>query len=175
MLTRFILSLPVWLIGTFILTWPIVPVAVLLADKEGRLPRIFRWWETHDNLGYAGLDEEETVRKFTEKYGKRLGLIRWLWRNKAYTLRYDLGMRLDDHDWTITKIRGSEEHRKIGPSYLYVEGTANGKRFFEFLPSLGLYWIRIYARIGWKLSGLLDGVNGGSSGIYTGITPRLKR
>jgi hypothetical protein len=95
MLTRFLLSLPVWLIGTFILTWPVVPVAVLLADKEGRLPHIFRWWETHDNLGYAGLDEEETVRKFTEKYGKRLGLIRWLWRNKAYTLRYDLGMRLD--------------------------------------------------------------------------------
>jgi hypothetical protein len=25
------------------------------------------------------------------------------------------------------------------------------------------------------VSGLLDGVNGGSSGIYTGITPRLKR
>jgi hypothetical protein len=137
MLTRFILSLPVWFIGTFILTWPIVPVAVLLADKEGRLPRIFRWWETHDNLGYAGLDEEETVRKFTEKYGKRLGLIRWLWRNKAYTLRYDLGMRLDDHDWTITKVRvsGCASGRRHARSGQNVHARTRSRRHLSSCPN----------------------------------------
>ena len=193
MLARFILYLPVWFIGTFILTWPIVPVAVLLADKDGRLPRLFKWWETHDNLGWDGIYEESTVidrfsywlPKVGLWWARRITLTTWLWRNKAYTLRYNLGMRLDEYGWTITKVRGREEHRKIGPSYLYVVGEANGKRFFEFQPSLGIYWlrvrpkielypIRIYARIGWKLSGLLDGVNGGSSGIYTGITPRKK-
>lgn len=171
MILRFILFLPVWLIGSFILPWPLVPIAVAMADEDGRLPVFFRWLETHDRVGWEGPLTEEATAKHMDNPKK--ALRRWLWRNRAYTLRYRMGMRLDENpDWKVTKVRGTETPRKIGPSYLYAEAEAGGKRYFEFQPGFGFYWLRIYFRIGWKVATMLDGHASGSSGIYTGISPR---
>lgn len=169
MLIRFLLSLPVWAVGTFILPWPLVPIAVAMADKDGRLPVFFRWLETHDNRGWQGPMSEPATAKHMDNPKKALRL--WLWRNKAYTLRYRLGIPWGA-DWEVTKFKGRVEPRKVGPSFFYAEVTANGKRYFEFQPSLGLYWLRLYLRIGWKLKPYLGGKDTGSAGVFTGITPR---
>lgn len=179
MILRFLLPIPVWFVGTFILPWVLVPVAVAFADKDGRLPRPFRWLETHDNLGFAGLDTEPDVQTFTAKWGRRIGLVRWLWRNKAYTLRYRLGIpfhRPIPVEWKVLSVRGAVKPQ--GVSCLWIVVEAGGKRYFELQPGYGWGGKRLYMRIGWKLYRLAmypgDYPNG-STGMYTGITPRLKR
>ena len=83
----FFFYLPIYTLAIW-LAYPLVPLAVWLADQEGRLPPLFRWLETHDNLGWKGPLSEPDVKTTYERYGPKIGLIRWLWRNKAYTLRY---------------------------------------------------------------------------------------
>ncbi len=176
MLIRFLFYLPCWFIGTFILPWPLVPIAVLLADKDGRLPKGLRWLETHDDLGFGALDQEPAVEAFAKKWGKRIGLIRWLWRNKAYTLRYRMGipMHTEKVSWRVVRQYGDRPKRK-GLSALWVSVEANGKRYFEFQPSLSFGSKgRVYFRIGWKLEPFIRNPNpSGSTGMFTGITPRL--
>lgn len=180
MMIRFFAFLPLWFVGTFIMTWPVVPVAVLFSDKNGRLPRLFRWWETHDDLGYAGLDQEPDVEEFAKKWGKHLGLIRWLYRNKAYTLRYKLGIPFHDPkpvSYQILCVKGQTTPRQRGFSWLWVVVVANGKRYFEFQPSYGFGSKVLYLRVGWKLAALARSDVAypfGSMGMYTGATPRKR-
>lgn len=178
MILRFLLSLPVWFVCTFILTWFVVPIGVVMADGDGRLPRVFRWWETHDNLGYSGLDQERDVKEFAKKWGNRIGLIRWLYRNKAYTLRYRLGIPFHDSDrltWRVLSAKGSVWDN--GPFWLWAYVEVAGKRYFEFQPGFAIGGRRLYVRIGWKVAPLVSAKDypTGSTGMFTGITPRLKR
>lgn len=168
MTLRFLACLPLWAVGTFIAPWILVPIAVARADENGRLPRWAWWLETHDNLGWDGPASEPATAKHMDNPKKALRL--WLWRNKAYALRSWMGIPADA-SWEVTSFKGRAEPAKIGPSFFHMTVTANGRRYFELQPSLGLYWLRIYLRIGWKLQPYLHG-GGGSAGVYTGITPR---
>ena len=83
---RFWLYLPICVLG-WLLAYPLVPLAVLFADKDGRLPWLFLWLETHDAPGWVGPATEEATRRTTARFGLRAGLCHYLWRNKAYRLR----------------------------------------------------------------------------------------
>lgn len=172
MLTRFLVLLPVWFFGTLVLPWLLVPIAVSrMKMATGRLT-FFRWLETHDNLGWPGPASEEATAQFGRT---RKAMRRWLLRNKAYALRYKMGVPFihEDVNWGLLRTKGREDPPIWGLSYYYVEIEANGKRYFELQPSLCLGPnFRLYARIGWKVKRLGTGSPKGGTGIYTGITPR---
>lgn len=164
---RFWLYLPICLAG-WLLAYPLVPVAVCLADSAGRLPRPLRWLETHDALGWAGPATEPAIARTTERWGRRTGLIRWLWRNKAYSLRHwmraqisaDMPRSVSGHAiprrWGISIWRAS-----IGP-------------YWEWQPRFGLGVFHLKLRCGWKLKPFFDGPGpyGASAGIFTGVSIR---
>ena len=125
-----------WL--AMLVAYPLVPVAVAFATADGRLPWWAWWLETHDNPGWQG--------PLSERYpATRWGLVRWLWRNKAYALR-DLYRAEVDVD-TPRSQRGSIVPAEIGPSWW----LGRICRYWELELSLGLYAFRIYLRAGWKL------------------------
>ena len=170
----FLLYLPLWLVGT-LASYPLVPIAVMFADREGRLPRIFAWLETPDALGWSGGLYEPAVRATNEKWGREAGLIHWLWRNKAYGLRE--WMRADvGTQGTLKWERGS---RGVSPAFgfFYWYGRIEGSKgsWFELSPGFAFGSFYIFLRIGWKLRPYFDGVDvtkNTSAGLYTGITPR---
>lgn len=129
-----------------LLAYPLAPLAALLADANGRLPKGLQWLETHDNVGWAGPASESLPQT-------RLGLCRWLWRNKAYRFR--------------NKFRADPTETEL--MYNYVEGV-------EPLPGTGFYWgyykvgqwwereygwafkrFKLYVRIGWKIKPYIMG------------------
>lgn len=148
----------------YLLTYVLVPVAVLRADKEtGRLPEKYWYLETHDNLGWEGLEEEPTIRKFTEKFGKRLGLMRWLLRNKLYALRYSWGI---PYQAEVDVVSITEDETIV---------EYDGKYYFERKPSWKWGPIRYYARIGWKVwewDGW--GPEQSSQGMFAAVSPRFR-
>lgn len=163
----FWLYLPISIIGQ-ILAYPLVPIAVWFADDAGRLPHVFRWLETHDAPGWAGPLSEPATRKTTETKGRLAGLRRWLWRNKAYTLRFWLRARISDDmpravsgdaipvRWGVSVWRAS-----IGP-------------YWEWQPRLGFGAFHLKLRCGWKLKPFFDGPGPymPSAGIFAGISLR---
>ena len=163
----FWIYLPIATLGS-VLAYPLVPVAVALVDKDGRLPRIFRWLETHDNLGWAGPLSEPATRGTTGTKGQLAGLRRWLWRNKAYTLRYWMRAKIEDD--MVRKESGVSIPKRWG--YSYWSGKIGP--YWEFQPRFGFGKFHLYMRLGWKLKPFFDspGPYALSAGIYTGISVR---
>lgn len=163
----FFLYLPLSLIGQC-LAYPLVPVAVLLCDDNGRLPRLFRWLETHDALGWAGPQSEPATRATTARWGRKAGLIHYLCRNKAYTLRY----------WLRARINPEMQRFESGVSvpnrwgYSYWKGEIGP--YWEFQPRFGFGKFHIYLRIGWKLKPYFDseGPYLPSAGMFQGLSIR---
>lgn len=165
----FWLYFPVTTIG-WLLAYPLVPLAVYFSDSQGRLPKVFRWLETHDALGWIGPSTEEATRKTTERWGKKAGLIHYLWRNKAYTLRYWMRARVSPD---MPKFEsGVSIPTKWG--YSYWKGQVGD--YWEFQPRFGFGKFHLYMRIGWKMKPYFGSTDwpkdGTSAGIYTGISVR---
>lgn len=165
----FWLYLPISVIGQ-LLAYPLVPVAVSMADSEGRLPKVFRWLETHDAPGWEGPLTEEATRKTTEEKGQKAGLRRWLWRNKAYTLRYWMRAKVTED---MPKIEsGVSVPAKWG--YSYWKGQIGD--YWEFQPRFGFGAFHLYMRLGWKMKPYFDSPSwpkdGTSAGIFTGFSVR---
>lgn len=164
---RFLLFLIISTLGT-LLAYPLVPVAVLFCDKGGRLPWLFKWLETHDALGWSGPLTEHATTMTTQKYGQRVGLVRWLWRNKAYTLRYWLRARvtpeMTKHSW------GNLENSGWGFSHWYGQVGP----YWEYQPTINLGDYKIYMRIGWKMTPYFKTPNKlkMSAGIFSGLSFR---
>ena len=141
-MTTFILpAILCWL--AMLAACPLVPIAVASTTHDGRLPRWAWWLETHDNLGWAGpLSEGYPASKW--------GLCRWLWRNKAYTLRDQFRARPTDKDL----------------EFLFVE-EVNGSKLFSKHIKIGKWWqlrygvkfshFKLWIDIGWKLQPYVDG------------------
>lgn len=146
----------------------LVPIAVVFADKQGRLPGAFRWLETHDDLGWgAGIYEKE-VKWVYDKLGKRCALIWWLWRNRTYSLRSKYRVPADlneDQFGAEAWSKGRFVARKFGFSYW--KGVY--KDWWEVQISLGLYWFRFYVRLGWKLTPYYSGDFPKTAATATGI------
>ena len=157
--------LPITVLGWF-LAYLLVPLAVAFADKDGRLPKPLRWLETHDALGWTGPATEEATRKTTERWGRKAGLVHYLWRNKAYTLRYWMRARITDDMPRVQS--GTSVPARWGFSYW--KGQIGP--YWEYQPRLGLGFVHLYMRIGWKMKPLFDGASGLSAGIFTGVSIR---
>lgn len=163
----FWLYLPISVLGQ-LLAYPLVPVAVYWVDVDGRLPRIFRWLETHDNLGWAGPLSEPATQKTYEIKGPMAGLRHWLWRNKAYTLRS--WMRAKIEDGMVKSESGVSVPKRWGFSYW--KGQIGP--YWEYQPRIGFGSFHLYMRLGWKMKPYFDseGPYAASAGIFTGISIR---
>lgn len=156
----------------------IVPYAVLFLDQDGRLPWLFRWLETHDDLGWSGPLSVEATRTKTEKYGRRIGMMFWLWRNQAYAAQYYLfSIPFLTKDVTITDVKywGQIYRPERGLWWAFVTIRANGKKYFEFRFGWVFPAFALFVRTGWKLVPIAQGQIPpvGSTGMFTGLTPRL--
>ncbi len=160
----FWLYLPISVIGQ-ILAYPLVPVAVALADAHGRLPWAFRWLETHDALGWDGPLTEAATRAVTEAKGQRAGLRRWLWRNKAYTLRYWMRARITDD------MPREQSGESIPKRWGYSAWSGKIGPYWEWQPRFGFGRFHLYMRCGWKLKPYFEG-GSGAEGIFTGVSIR---
>lgn len=161
---RFWLYLPVAMLGT-LLAYPLVPVATALAYADGRLMWVFRWLETHDNLGWDGPKSEPDTRKIFEIYGERAGLRAWLWRNKAYTLRHWLRARITDD------MPRSQSGESVPKRWGYSAWSGKIGPYWEWQPRIGLGSFHVYLRCGWKLKPFFEG-GSGAAGIFTGVSIR---
>lgn len=164
---RFWLYFPVAVLGQ-LLAYPLVPLAVAFADANGRLPRVFRWLETHDALGWAGPLTEPRTRQITEAKGQKAGLRAWLWRNKAYTLRHWMRAKISDD--MPRSMSGDAIPRRWGISIW----RASIGPYWEWQPRFGLGVFHLKLRCGWKLKPFFDGPGpyGASAGIFTGVSIR---
>lgn len=163
----FWLYLPISVLGQ-LLAYPLAPIAAALADGEGRLPRILRWMETHDNLGWSGPLSEPASAATTAKYGRRIGLLRWLWRNKAYTLRYWMRARVTPDMAKASK--GDAVPARWG----YSSWSGRVGPYWEWQPRFGFGSFHLKLRCGWKMKPYFDsdGPYLPSAGIFTGISIR---
>lgn len=146
-----------------ILAYPIVPIAVLFR-KDGKLPKIFYWFETYDNPVEGELAHWERWESFRNKYGK-FGLycqcVGWLWRNKGYNFAYHVcGINVDNTRNEI-KFKGDTQVESGSPVYHYGYLWAtceSGWSLFAFIPHLKIgntqYCLRVY--LGWKFKGRID-------------------
>lgn len=150
-----------------LLCYPLAPIAALLADKDGRLPWLLRWMETPDNLGWDGPAEEPAVSKFSNK---RFALMIWLWRNKAYRLRFMMK----------AKVTQDMPRKQTGPldpppssGFTFWKGSVGP--YWEARPMYAFKTFKIYMRIGWKMSpyfGKNWPSDGGSAGMFAGASIR---
>lgn len=176
MILQFIFLTPIMVIAD-ILAYPLVPIAVLFADPEtGRLPRGFRWLETFDDLGWEGGMYEPQVRAVHERWGRRAGLIYWLWRNKAYTLHNYFRAQPNYGDMTLTQ-SGATTPPKWGPFYWLGRVRSSTGSWFDLQAGIGLGIFYIYARMGWKIRPLFSGDRPGpddksATNMFTGISLR---
>lgn len=156
--------LPISLIGQ-LLAYPLVPIAVIFADADGRLPRFLRWLETHDALGWLGPMSEPAVAATVEKYGKRIGLIRWLWRNKVYTLRHWMRARITDD------MPRNQSGQSVPARWGYSSWSGRIGPYWEWQPRFGFGGFHVYLRCGWKMKPYFDsdGPYMPSAGIFTGV------
>lgn len=141
-MTTFLTFIYVYLVT--LLAYPLAPIAALLADSSGRLPKGLQWLETHDNLGWAGpLSEGYPASKW--------GLCRWLWRNKAYAFRNQFRANPSETElmYKYSEVYDGVYFRevyKIGPWFL----REYGLKFKRF---------KIWIAIGWKLKPYYEGPN----------------
>lgn len=159
-----------------LLAYPVVPVAVLFANKEtGRLPKIFQWWETHDDLGWGAGTYEHAVKAVFDKYGKRIALIYWLWRNKAYT--FSNKFRANPDFDNIQKYEsGVRVPPKFGPYYSYYEISDSKNKWFDLFLGVSFVKFHLYFRCGWKIKPIvIDNVKPtatSATGMFSGISIR---
>jgi hypothetical protein len=149
--------------------FPLVPLAVLFADQLGRLPRWARWMETQDRPGWLGPPSEGYP-------ASKWGLVRWLWRNRAYTLRNRYRATPDYRDIGIV-VSGSIAHPRLGLGRLSIDIHSRGRTWWYRRWSLGLRWFVVYVHAGWKLVGYVEGARPEpdalvSTGMFIGVAIR---
>jgi len=160
-----------------ILAFPLVPLCVMLADSQGRLPKGFRWLETPDALGWGAGRYEPTINSIYEKFGKRIALIAWLLRNRAYGLAAKC-QATPNYDTMIMKSYGTPGVFRNAPAW-WLGTITDGNRWwfeFSFAVRVGNLFV-IGVRTGWKLLPFFDGsrpedFSTTATGLFMGITPR---
>lgn len=152
-----------------LLAYPLVPVAVLFSDPLGRLPDWARWMETQDRPGWLGPPSEGYP-------ATKWGLIRWLWRNRAYRLRNKFRATPDYNDFALT-VTGQLEHPRLGGGWLAIDIHSRGQTWWYRRASLGLGLFVLYVHAGWKLIGYVEGARPAaddtvSTGMFIGVAIR---
>lgn len=168
---------PVMLAGQ-IAAYPLAPIAAMMADGAGRLPFGLRWLETHDQPGWAGPRSIPSLAALSP----RVGLMRWLWRNKAYSLAGMLGIKPAREDVSHIASGGSLVPPAWGPSIWWGVLTYRGRTYWELQPRLSAFGKVAYLRIGWKIIGYCIAEKDGlpwpdpnrQDGMFNAVSPRIK-
>lgn len=152
-----------------IAAFPLVPIAVLFADNLGRLPGWAQWLETQDRPGWLGPPSEGYP-------ASRWGLVRWLWRNRAYTLRNRYRATPNYNDWSLV-VDGDIEFPRFGGSILSIVIESKGRRWWYRRWSLSFVHFVLYFHAGWKLLGYTEGARPApnakvSTGMFIGVAIR---
>ena len=171
----FLFTLVEWVFN--LLALPVVPIAVMLADEEGRLPKFLRWFETPDALGWGAGTYEPAIKKVYDERGKRVALIMWLWRNRAYGLSSKWSAR-PNYDTMVMKSYGTQGVFRNAPAWWLGTITDGDKWWFEF--SFAVRFGNLFVlgfRNGWKLLPFFDGhrpadFSTTATGLFTGISIR---
>ena len=174
------LFLTVFVALATVVAYPLVPIAVLLANSEGRLPYLLQWLETPDALGWGAGTYEPTIKAAYDKHGKRWALMRWLWRNSAYRLRFSLGMNVENYDYSQVTFNSFGDYRpaKWGPSCWQATAVYKGKTYFDYRPAFGFGTFYVYLLVGWKLKPYISGYFPkvpNAAGMFSGVTPRTDK
>lgn len=152
----------------------LAPIAAFTANSEGRLIRPLRWMETHDVLGWSGPLSERKVAEWYHKYGKRVAMTRWLMRNKAYSLRYNIfGKEIDEQ--TSISMTGTFIAKRRGFSYRLLKAIKEGKTVafeYEIRVGFGIGIGMFYFRMGWKLAPFFDDMKRKGIAVFQPLTPR---
>lgn len=160
-----------------IIAFPLVPVAVLFANKQGRLPLGLRWLETPDALGWGAGTYEPEIQKIYEKFGARMSMIIWLWRNRAYGLSAKW-QATPNYDTMVLRSYGTPAVFKNAPAWWLGTITDGNRWWFEF--SFAVRFGNLFAlgtRTGWKLLPFFQGhrpedFKTTATGLFTGISIR---
>ena len=149
--------------------YPLVPLAVAMADEEGRLPSGLRWLETPDALGWGAGTYEPEIRDVYDRRGKRAALRAWLLRNKAYGLCERWRARIDRSRMVL-----SERGPRVPPRWGFWRWRGDVDEYFDGQYGLSLGSFYVYLRCGWKLKPLFvdQGDRNKVIGFFQGITPR---
>lgn len=179
MLKQLILFLPLtvanWLVSG--LAFLLVPVGVLLADNSGRLPKWLQWFETPDALGWGAGTYEPNIYKIYHRFGKRIALIWWLWRNRAYGFAHTVQCQ-PDFSQCVMHSYGTQGVFKHAPSWWLGTIKQGDKWHFEFAAAVPVGKLFVLGtRCGWKLLPFFQGhrpenYTTSASGIFSGITIR---
>lgn len=171
----FLFTIVEWVFN--ILALPIVPLAVLLADDQGRLPTLFRWFETPDDLGWGAGTYEPAIKSVYDRYGKRVALVVWLWRNRAYGLSAKW-RATPNYDTMVMKSYGTQGVFRNAPAWWVGTITDGDRWWFEFSAALRFGDLFVFGfRTGWKLLPFFDGhrpedFSRTATGLFTGISIR---
>jgi hypothetical protein len=173
---RFIAFTIIAILGT-LLAYPLVPLAVAMADNKGRLPLWAQWMETPDALGWGAGNYEPSIKRIYDRYGKEKALVCWLWRNPAYRLRFWMGMDVEGYDYSQVTFSSSGSYTppKWGPSFWKATAVYKGKTYFDMRPAFSFGGFYLYLLIGWKLKPYISGYfpkEPNAAGMFAGITPR---
>ena len=161
--------------------YPLAPVAVLTADEHGLLSERFKFLEVFDNPGYNGMLAEESCKDWPSRYGKKLALVLWLWRNKAYTYAASLRAPYPDFSTLKKSVAGVEDPPKWGPWYYKETLESSNGKYHEGRYGFSFGKFQLYFKTGWKLKGLIKDPNWhptkeewdkGYDGIFTGFVIR---
>lgn len=160
-----------------ILSIPLVPIAVTLADKDGRLPKPLRWLETPDALGWGAGTYEPDIQKWYDRLGKRGALVMWLWRNRAYGLAAKWRATPNYETMTL-KSYGTQDVFANAPAWWLGVIEDGDNKWFEF--SFAIRFGNLFAlgmRTGWKLLPFFVGhrpenFENTATGLFTGVSLR---
>ncbi len=129
----------------------LTPFVVPFADKySGRLPKLFSWMETFDQVLPGNMNEPQ-VKWVYDKLGWYASSVHWLWRNKAYNVSKLWRAKILNISEAKFTVKGD---RDKGYYLVTVEDGINW--WFEFRYSLNLRWFKLVLRAGWKLTPYLD-------------------
>lgn len=154
----------------------LTPLAVYLADSDGRLPKYLRWMETPDALGWGAGYYEPAIKKVFDKYGKKVALGVWLLRNRVYGLG-TVWRCFPEYDTMVLKSYGTKNVFDNAPGWWL--GTIQDKSGWYFEFSFAVRVLNLFSigmRTGWKLLPFFNGHRpedrSTATGIFAGITFR---
>lgn len=141
--------------------WPLTPIVVLFAKKDGWLPNWLYWFQTHDNSldGDGGwITESRPFLRETSRLKRYVNRCFWLWRNSLYgfnesVLSVETGYGLEK---LVTKGNPAVSNHPLGvPGAVKRELYRNGRLIawqWYYIKPLFFYKKKcLRINLGWKI------------------------
>jgi hypothetical protein len=144
----------------YLIAFPLTPFLILMANKDGNLPRFVYWFQTHD----ATVDGDHTwpgnrpFKNESNKFKRYINRCFWLWRNSIYGFS-DNVFGYKHHPDDVLIVKGDERttntfdgHSGYVSRKIYRKGKLKAFQFFR-VKQWGKSKKCTRLNIGWKLWG----------------------